>query len=443
MAGARRPCWPGWWGCRRCWPCRRRPRPNRGALRREKQARAALAANAKTEVQARTSWRVEAIKTFHTGVSEDFLLKEEKFKELRDRLLKSASDFYGKLGALLGKETDLASRRALAQSNFELAELTRPGSQPFRPRHGVALHGQAGGRGGRIPQGVGNLSKAGRRQSRRHRIPQRTDNDPHCAGQPAAADGQAKGGGGRIPQGAGDPSKTGGCRTRRHRSQSPPGRKPPKSRRASATHGQACGVGSRVSQALAIHQNWSTTAPPPPSIAGRWHTQHDFGLLLAREERFSERYPFWTPVWPFVRSWSMPIPRTPSTQPILAQATPTKAGPESLPVSPPWPPPTCGGPPSSSGPNCRHLDPGTRFQRAGSARLAKPGQEPKSGVTPAEATTFAAEAVAALRDAINAGWMHREELKDIEFDSLRGREDFKKLVAELEAKLKPKTNSGS
>ena len=38
--------------------------------------------------------------------------------------MKSASDFYGKLGALLGKETDVASRRALAQSNFELAELT-------------------------------------------------------------------------------------------------------------------------------------------------------------------------------------------------------------------------------------------------------------------------------------------------------------------------------
>ena len=57
-------------------------------------------------------------------MSEDFLLKEEKFKELRDRLLNSASDFYGKLGALLGKETDVASRRALAQSNFELADLT-------------------------------------------------------------------------------------------------------------------------------------------------------------------------------------------------------------------------------------------------------------------------------------------------------------------------------
>ena len=75
-------------------------------------------------VEARYKLATDAIKTFHTGVSEDFLLKEEKFKELRNRLLKSAADFYGKLGALLGKETDIASRRALAQSNFELADLT-------------------------------------------------------------------------------------------------------------------------------------------------------------------------------------------------------------------------------------------------------------------------------------------------------------------------------
>jgi serine/threonine-protein kinase len=78
----------------------------------------------KAAVQARYDLAVEAIKTLHTGVSEDFLLKEEQFKELRHSLLKSAADFYGKLGALIGKETDIASRRALAASNFELAELT-------------------------------------------------------------------------------------------------------------------------------------------------------------------------------------------------------------------------------------------------------------------------------------------------------------------------------
>ena len=37
--------------------------------------------------------------------------------------MKSASDFYGKLSSMLGKETDVVSRRALASSNFELADL--------------------------------------------------------------------------------------------------------------------------------------------------------------------------------------------------------------------------------------------------------------------------------------------------------------------------------
>jgi tetratricopeptide (TPR) repeat protein len=93
------------------------------ALVRETQARTALA-EANTKVQARYELALDAIKTFHTGVSEDFLLKQDQFKELRDRLLRSASDFYGKLSALLDKGTDVASRRALADSNFELAELT-------------------------------------------------------------------------------------------------------------------------------------------------------------------------------------------------------------------------------------------------------------------------------------------------------------------------------
>ncbi len=100
------------------------------SLFRETEANGALAsANAELDrsraaVQTRYDLAVEAIKTFHTGVSEDFLLKQDQFKELRDRLLKSASDFYGKLGATLGNETDRASRAALGQANFELAELT-------------------------------------------------------------------------------------------------------------------------------------------------------------------------------------------------------------------------------------------------------------------------------------------------------------------------------
>ena len=83
------------------------------SLKRETNANAALnyangqLTKSHAAVRARYQLAVDAIKTFHTGVSEDILLKEEKFKDLRNRLLKSASDFYGKLGALLGKETDL------------------------------------------------------------------------------------------------------------------------------------------------------------------------------------------------------------------------------------------------------------------------------------------------------------------------------------------------
>ena len=100
-----------------------------GLIRAERANTALAAANtdltvANAKVHARYDLAVDAIKTFHTGVSEDFLLKQNQFKELRDRLLKSAADFYGKLSALLGNETDIASRRALAAANFELADLT-------------------------------------------------------------------------------------------------------------------------------------------------------------------------------------------------------------------------------------------------------------------------------------------------------------------------------
>jgi tetratricopeptide (TPR) repeat protein/tRNA A-37 threonylcarbamoyl transferase component Bud32 len=78
----------------------------------------------KAAVQARYDVAVEAIRRFHTGVSGDFLLKQDQFKEVRNGLLKSAAEFYGRLGALLDGETDFASRRALAQANFEVADLT-------------------------------------------------------------------------------------------------------------------------------------------------------------------------------------------------------------------------------------------------------------------------------------------------------------------------------
>src|SRR5262249_14976009 len=81
----------------------------------------------------------------------------------------------------------------------------------------------------------------------------------------------------------------------------------------------------------------------------------------------------------------------------------------------------------------------TRFERSRAlALLAGLGGDAKSGVTTAEAAKFADQSVAALGDAINAGWNRPDELKEPDFDPLRGRADFQKLVAELEAKAGPK-----
>ena len=80
-------------------------------------------AEARANVQARFTLAMDAIKAFHTGVSEDVILKEPDLKELRTSLLKSASNFYSRLAPLLEKQTDRTSRRALLQANFEVAEL--------------------------------------------------------------------------------------------------------------------------------------------------------------------------------------------------------------------------------------------------------------------------------------------------------------------------------
>ena len=93
------------------------------ALGREAKANTELAA-ASRRVEQRFDLAKDAIRTLHTGVSEDFLLKQDQFKDLRDRLLGSASGFYGKLGELLDHEADPASRRDLLRANYELARLT-------------------------------------------------------------------------------------------------------------------------------------------------------------------------------------------------------------------------------------------------------------------------------------------------------------------------------
>jgi eukaryotic-like serine/threonine-protein kinase len=75
--------------------------------------------------RARFALAQEAIRTFHTGVSEDILLKEAQFKALRSKLLREAREFYRKLEELLQGQSDRASRVALGRAYFEVGELTR------------------------------------------------------------------------------------------------------------------------------------------------------------------------------------------------------------------------------------------------------------------------------------------------------------------------------
>ena len=83
---------------------------------------------------------MEAIQAFHTGVSEDFLMKQDTFKELRMKLLGGPREFYGKLQALLKDQTDRRSRKALGRAYFQLGGLTSQiGSKP----EALAVHRQA------------------------------------------------------------------------------------------------------------------------------------------------------------------------------------------------------------------------------------------------------------------------------------------------------------
>ena len=81
-------------------------------------------ADEQAKVQARFELAQKAIATFHTGVSEDVLLMNDQFKELRTKLLKEAAGFYDDLRKLLEGQADAKSRQALAAEYFQLSELT-------------------------------------------------------------------------------------------------------------------------------------------------------------------------------------------------------------------------------------------------------------------------------------------------------------------------------
>ena len=63
----------------------------------------------------RFSLAMDAIKLFHGEVSNDLLMKEKQFTNLRTKLLKGAADFYGRLEGLLKNQTDGESLRGPCQ----------------------------------------------------------------------------------------------------------------------------------------------------------------------------------------------------------------------------------------------------------------------------------------------------------------------------------------
>ena len=91
---------------------------------REVKANADLKAANERE-RSRFALAQEAIRTFHTGVSEDLLLKQAEFGALRTKLLRGARDFYQKLERLLEGHADRESRISLGHAYREVGELTQ------------------------------------------------------------------------------------------------------------------------------------------------------------------------------------------------------------------------------------------------------------------------------------------------------------------------------
>src|SRR5262249_33514636 len=80
---------------------------------------------ARGEAQARLAMALEAIKIYYTGVSEDMLLKEPQMKALRDKLLRTALDFYKRLQESLKDNPDPKAQADLAEAYYRVGEITR------------------------------------------------------------------------------------------------------------------------------------------------------------------------------------------------------------------------------------------------------------------------------------------------------------------------------
>jgi serine/threonine-protein kinase len=192
-------------------------------------------------------------------------------------------------------------------------------------------------------------------------------------------------------------------------------------------------------KALAINQKLSDANPAVLGYQrdlGRAH--NNLGRLLARQKRFAEAFTALDAGLAIYQKLTNADPKNPEYAALLADGHACRGW--ALVRS---------GQPSKAAADLRQSvelwakvpgpDPEDLFERSRAlGLLGELAADGNSGVTKAEAAAFADQSVAALRDAISAGWSWPDELKEPDFDALRGRDDFKKLLAELEAKSGPK-----
>ncbi len=95
-----------------------------GQANRELRAANTREQRARRQAQDQFALALEAIQTFHTGASEDVLLKEPQFGALRAKLLRSALDFYRKLQATIDPDAGPAARADLASANAAVGIIT-------------------------------------------------------------------------------------------------------------------------------------------------------------------------------------------------------------------------------------------------------------------------------------------------------------------------------
>lgn len=91
------------------------------AKNRELTASRQAESDAKQQAERRFALALDAIENYYTGVSEDLLLKQTEFDELRNKLLQGSLSFYEKLRKELEPAQDLKSRSALADAYDAIA----------------------------------------------------------------------------------------------------------------------------------------------------------------------------------------------------------------------------------------------------------------------------------------------------------------------------------